>query len=95
VGRSAYPSAGEPRTRDTASKTAFVLCANAEISLYWKWRLNAGERIESVAFSLEAGAFGCRTKKGHTRTESYLRVVPTSTCTVTAAKITYSYPVQV
>ncbi len=82
-------------TRDTGSKTAFVLCANAEISLFWKWRLGTGERIESVAFSLDAGAFGCRTKKGHTRTESYLRVIPTSTCTVTAAKITYSYPVDV
>jgi hypothetical protein len=102
---SAYARVGDERitalggdcnvSRDTGAKTAFVLCANAEISVFWRWSLGTGERIEAASFSIEAGAFGCRTTKGTTKTESYLRVIPTSTCTVTEARITYSYPVRV
>lgn len=84
-------------TRDLEGRTARILCANAAISVFWKWRLEAGERIEEVRFAIDGRTYGCRASKGHTKTESYLRVTspPTSTCTVTAAKITYSYPIRV
>lgn len=84
-------------SRDTEAKTAFVLCANAEISLFWKWRLDQGERIERVRFEIDGGSYGCNAKKGSAKAESYLRVTspPTSTCTVRSASITYSYPVKV
>ena len=75
---------------------AKVLCANAAISVYWRWGLRPGERIESVSFRIDGGIYGCHRTLGHTTTSSFLRVhaPPTSTCDVTSAKITYSYPVQ-
>jgi hypothetical protein len=81
-------------SRDPNLGTAFVLCANAAISVLWRWRLDAGERIESVGFELDGGYYGCQAKKDHTGTRSVLRVTapPTSTCTIATATIRYSYP---
>ena len=81
-------------SRDADLATAFVLCANAAISVLWRWNLDAGERIESVRFELEGGYYGCHAKKDHTGTRSVLRVTapPTSTCTISTATIRYSYP---
>ena len=82
-------------SRDTAAGTTSVLCANALISVVWRWNLDKGERIESVSFAIDDGYYGCHRKKRYTKTEAILRVIspPTSTCTVSEARIRYSYPV--
>ena len=82
-------------SRDAGVGTANVLCANAAISIFWTWKLDAGERIESVGFKIDGGYYGCHAKKGHTTSRSILRVSapPTSTCTISTARITYSYRV--
>ena len=83
-------------SRDTSTHEVKILCANAEISVYWRWGLRPGERVESVSFKIDGGYYGCRRTLGHTTTWSFLRVhaPPTSTCDVISARITYSYPVQ-
>jgi hypothetical protein len=102
---SAYARAGDEHetarggdcvvTRDHASNEAKIVCANAVISVFWKWGLGSGERIESVSFAIDGGIYGCHRKVDHTTTESVLRVhsPPTSTCSVITARIKYSYPV--
>ena len=72
----------------------FVLCVNAEISIYWAWGLKAKDRIVSVHFAVRRGYYGCPWKRGHTTTRSFLSVhaPPTTECYIGAAKITYSYP---
>ncbi|HVF08822.1 MAG TPA: FlgD immunoglobulin-like domain containing protein [Actinomycetota bacterium] len=84
-------------SRDREIHAVDILCANAEISVVWRWFLRSGERIESVSFSIDGGYYGCRRAKGHSKTSSYLRVSspPTSTCGVVWARIRYSYPVRV
>ncbi len=84
-------------SRNTVTRTADILCANAAISIVWKWVLEDGERIESVSFVIDGGYYGCHRKVSHTATESVMRVTapPTSTCTVFEARIKYSYPVQI
>jgi len=82
-------------TRDKAAGTTSVLCANALISVVWRWNLDPGERIESVSFAIDGGYYGCHRKKRFTKTDAILRVIspPTSTCTISEARIRYSYPV--
>ena len=84
-------------SRDREIHSADIVCANAEISILWRWFLRPGERIESVSFSIDDGYYGCHRTKGHAKTRSYIRVVspPTSTCGVLSATIRYSYPVNV
>lgn len=84
-------------SRDREIHSVDVLCANAEISVVWRWFLQPGERIGSVSFSIDGGYYGCRFAKGHSKTSSYIRVTspPTSTCGVVWARMRYSYPVHV
>lgn len=84
-------------SRSIETHTADILCANAAISVYWKWKLRPGERLESASFVIDGGYYGCHLTKGHTKTGSILRVYspPTSTCFVATAKISYSYPVRI
>ena len=83
-------------SRNVTTHEVRVLCVNAAISVYWNWGLKPGERIEKVSFVLQGGFYGCRHTKGHTTTQSFLRVLtpPISVCHVTSARITYSYPVK-
>jgi hypothetical protein len=83
-------------TRDSTTHSAFILCANAVVSVYWNWGLKQGEKIEKVSFVIDGGFYGCHKTTGHSGNSSFLRLKsgPTSTCTVTTARITYSYPVQ-
>ncbi len=104
---SAYARVGDERatrrggqcviSRSAASHTARVLCANAEVALYWRWGLKAGQRIKSVSFGIDGGYYGCHKTLRHTRTQSILRVhaPPTSECAIASAKIRYSYPVHI
>jgi hypothetical protein len=80
--------------RDLEAKTADVLCANAAISVVWRWGLDTGERIERVSFVIDGGYYGCHADRQATTKESILRVSapPTTTCSVSLARIRYSYP---
>ena len=80
-------------SKDRYTDTGFVLCANAQVTLVWRWRLDAGQRIEKVSWAIDGGYYGCRKRVGHTATRSFFTIIPTSTCTITVARITYSYPV--
>jgi hypothetical protein len=73
-----------------------ILCANASVTVSWKWALKPGERIESVSFVVDGGIYGCHKSKGRSGSQSFLRVwsPPTSSCSVLTARIKYSYPVQ-
>jgi hypothetical protein len=81
-------------TRNKTARSVEILCTNAAISVYWTWGLKPGERIESARFAIDAGYYGCHKEVSHTKRRSILRVSspPTSSCTVTRATITYSYP---
>jgi hypothetical protein len=81
-------------SRDKVARVANILCANAAISVFWTWGLEPGDRIEKARFSIDTGAYDCYRKVSHTKTRSILRVTapPTSSCIVTRAAITYSYP---
>ena len=83
-------------SRKPATHETDILCANAEISVYWRWGLDPGERIKSASFEIDGGVYGCHRRVRHTTTESFLRVhsPPTSTCSVTTARIKYTYPVR-
>jgi len=83
-------------SRDAATHQGSVLCANAAVSLVWGWGMKAGQRIVKASFQIDGGLYGCHKRVSHTTTRSTLRVTspPTSTCTITEARITYSYPVQ-
>jgi hypothetical protein len=76
---------------------ARVLCANAEISLVWRWALDRGERIETASFDVDGGSYGCHRVTAHGAETSTLRVhaPPTSTCTIRTARIVFSFPVRV
>ncbi|HYJ61102.1 MAG TPA: FlgD immunoglobulin-like domain containing protein [Actinomycetota bacterium] len=82
--------------RDTTTHLASILCANANISMFWRWSLAPDERIEKVSFAIDGGAYGCHKRVSHTKTRSIIRVTspPTSTCSISEARIVYSYPVQ-
>jgi hypothetical protein len=89
--------AGDCRvSRVAATHEADILCVNAKISVYWRWGLRPGERIESISFVIQRGIYGCHRAQGHTDTQSFVRVhsPPTSSCSVVSATIKYSYPVQ-
>lgn len=83
-------------SRSVAAHAANIICANAEISVYWRWGLKPGERIETASFVIDGGYYGCHKTIGHSATESSLRVhaPPTSQCSVVSATIKYSYPVR-
>ena len=80
--------------RVVASHISYLLCVNAEFSIYWTWGLKPKERIVSVRFAVSRGYYGCPWKRKHTTTRSFLTLYapPTSECYVKAAAITYSYP---
>jgi hypothetical protein len=83
-------------SRDRSTHEALIRCANANVTVTWKWQLAPGERIEKVSFRIDGGYYGCHKRTGHTKTTSFLeaRTPPTSTCNVSEARITYSYPYQ-
>lgn len=78
-----------------------ILCQGGKISVYWRWRLADDERIVGQHFQLTSLKQDCPRSirsTGHTRRES--RFTETENidnfrglCTVSLAKITYSYPV--
>ncbi len=75
---------------------AGVLCANAEVTLYYRWGLKPNERVKSVSFKVEHGYYLCTHKLGHTAAESFIKVhsPPRASCTIVSATIVYTYPYQ-
>ena len=83
-------------TKDETDKDLWITCLSASFTVYWRWNLPTGGRIESVSFVyVHVSSEICNGKKGHTTTDSSLKVggVGQFRCRVDKAKITYSRPV--
>ena len=78
-----------------------ILCQGGRISVFWRWGLDADERIVSQRFELTSTKQDCPRSirsTGHTKHESSFTENENiddfrGLCTVAEAKITYSYPV--
>ncbi len=80
-----------------AQTDLWITCLHAKITIYWRWSLPNGGRVESVSWTFLPLSVPCRFTKGHTTTDSWMRAGVTSgqmRCRVDKAKITYSRPVQ-
>jgi hypothetical protein len=74
-------------------------CHGAKITVFYRWGLNASQRIEKASFVIDNSENECgpsRRKQGHTKHESFLTVTDAvsgiTSCPVVTAKITYSFP---
>jgi hypothetical protein len=84
-------------TKDETDRDLWITCLSASFTVYWRWALPVGGRVESASFVyVRVSSEICNGKKGHTKTDSFLKVggVGQFRCRVDKAKITYSYPVQ-
>ncbi len=84
-------------TKDETDKDLWITCLSASFTVYWRWNLPSGGRIERASFVyVNVSGEICNGRKGHTNTDSTLRVggVGQFRCRVDKAKITYSRPVQ-
>jgi len=83
-------------TKDETDKDLWITCLSASFTVYWRWNLPTGGRIESQSFVyVHVSSEICNGKKGHTKTDSSLKVggVGQFRCRVDKAKIVYSRPV--
>jgi hypothetical protein len=83
-------------SKDGTDRDLWITCLSASFTVYWRWALPSGGRIESASFVYVPGTSGdCNGKKGHTKIDSTLKVggVGQFHCRVDKAKITYSRPV--
>jgi hypothetical protein len=77
----------------TSSKDVRIVCRDASVRVYWRWNLPASALIKSVGFSLVGVPnLSCGAAKGHTTTDTFIRVggVGRFGCRVDKAKVTYS-----
>jgi hypothetical protein len=84
-------------SKDGTDRDLWITCLSASFTVYWRWALPTGGRIESASFVYVPGSSGvCNGKKGYTKTDSSLKVggIGQFHCRVDKAKITYSRPVQ-
>ncbi|HET9671389.1 MAG TPA: FlgD immunoglobulin-like domain containing protein, partial [Actinomycetota bacterium] len=76
-----------------------ILCQTAKVTVYWRWGLDAGEKIVKARFVIENPSDGCPTSirsAGFTKHESWFQVNDdvagiAAKCNLETAKITYSY----
>jgi hypothetical protein len=76
-----------------------IICQSGAMSVYWRWGLSDSERIVGQSFVLD-GTEGCPRKirsTSHTKHQSEFRVYENidnfgATCSLSIARITYSYP---
>ena len=76
-----------------------IICQSGAMSVYWRWGLSDSERIVGQSVVLD-GIEGCPRKirsTAHTKHQSEFRVVENidnfgATCSLSIARITYSYP---
>lgn len=79
-----------------AQTDLWITCLHAKITIYWRWSLPNGGRIEKVRWTFLPLSVPCKFTKGHTTTDSWMRAGATSgqvRCRVDKARITYSRPV--
>jgi hypothetical protein len=84
-------------TKDETDRDLWITCLSASFTVYWRWSLPTGGRVESASFVyVHVSSAICNGKKGTTKTDSFLRVggVGQFRCRIDTAKITYSRPVQ-
>lgn len=74
-------------------------CHGAKMTVYYRWGLDTGERIEAASFVIDDPNNECgpaRRDPGHSTHESFITVIDSvsgiTSCHVVTAKITYSYP---
>ena len=81
-----------------AQTDLWITCLHAKFTIYWRWNLPNGGRVEKVSWTfVPVSGNICRFTKGHTTTDSWMRAGATSgqvRCRIDLAKITYSVPVQ-
>jgi hypothetical protein len=83
-------------TKDETDKDLWITCLSARFTVYWRWSLPQGGRIENASFVfVPVSGNICGAKKGHTTIDSYLTVggVGQFRCRVDKARVTYSIPV--
>lgn len=83
-------------TKDETDRDLWITCLSASFTVYWRWALPAGGRIEKQSFVyVHVSSEICNGKKGHTKTDSFLRVggVGQFRCRIDLAKVTYSRPI--
>ena len=80
-----------------AQTDLWITCLHAKFTIYWRWSLPNGGRVENVSWTfVPVSGDICRFTKGHTTTDSWMRAGATSgqvRCRIDLAKITYSVPV--
>ena len=80
-----------------AQTDLWITCLHAKFTIYWRWNLPSGGRVEKVSWTfVPISGDICRYTKGHTTTDSWMRAGTTSgqvRCRLDLAKITYSRPV--
>jgi hypothetical protein len=82
-------------TKDETDRDLWITCLSASFTVYWRWALPTGGRVESASFVyVHVSSEICNGKKGHTNTDSSLKVggVGQFRCRIDTAKITYSVP---
>jgi hypothetical protein len=84
-------------TKDETDQDLWITCLSASFTVYWRWNLPNGSRLEQAKFVfVQVSGNICGAKKGHTRTDTYLKVggVGQFRCRIDTAKALYSFPVQ-
>jgi hypothetical protein len=82
-------------TKDETDRDLWITCLSASFTVYWRWALPTGGRVESASFVyVHVSSEICNGKKGITKTDSFLKVggVGQFRCRIDTAKITYSVP---
>lgn len=79
-----------------AQTDLWITCLHAKFTIYWRWNLPNGGRVEKVSWTfVPISGDICRYTKGHTTTDSWMRAGATSgqvRCRLDLARITYSVP---
>jgi hypothetical protein len=81
-------------TRDNVHRDALIACHDATVKVFWRWVLGRSPRIRSVSFRLiRVTGFTCRSSKGFTRPESWLRSggLGRSRCRVDRATLSWTF----
>ena len=78
-----------------AQTDLWITCLHAQFTIYWRWNLPNGGRIEGQSWTfIPVSGDICKYTKGHTTTDSWMRAGATSgqvRCRIDLAKVTYSY----
>jgi hypothetical protein len=82
-------------TQDETDKDLWITCLSASFTVYWRWAVPAGSKLQKASFVfIKVSSSICNAKKGITRTDSYLKVggVGQFRCRIDKARATYGVP---